>query len=98
MNGHVVVVDLLVEEGALADFLPLLDGNARASLAHEPGCHRFDVCQDPDEPASILLYELYTDEAAFAAHLASAHFRAFDRQTAAMVRSKTVRQLALRAG
>ena len=47
--------------------------NARVSLDVEPGCRQFDVCNSPDDPATIFLYEVYADRAAFDAHLASAH-------------------------
>lgn len=96
--GHVIVVDLVVEEDARARFMPLMTANAAASLAEEKGCRRFDICVDPQDPAKILLYEIYDDEAAFEAHLASAHYRAFDQATRTMIAKKTVRRLALKAG
>ena len=64
--------------------------NAAASLREEPGCHHFDVCTSPDDPTEIFLYELYDDRAAFDAHLASEHFRAFDAMTADWVADKQV--------
>jgi (4S)-4-hydroxy-5-phosphonooxypentane-2,3-dione isomerase len=41
-------------------------------------------------PDTVFLWEIYDDRAAFDAHLASRHFRDFDRATADMVRTKTV--------
>ncbi|GIK86170.1 MAG: antibiotic biosynthesis monooxygenase [Betaproteobacteria bacterium] len=64
--------------------------NARASREREPGCRRFDVCADPASGA-IFLYELYADRAAFDAHLATPHFRAFDAATRDWVARKDVR-------
>ena len=95
MSGFVVVVDLAIADGAMAEFLPLMRENAAASLRDEPGCRQFDVCLDLAGPDSVLLYEVYDDAAAFDAHLATAHFRAFDSRTAALVRSKQVRKLML---
>lgn len=94
----VVVVDLVVGGDALVRFMPLLRANAAASLALEPGCLQFDVCVDPAERTKILLYEIYVDDAAFAAHLASAHYRAFDEASQAMIARKAVRRLTLTAG
>lgn len=94
----VVVVDLLIDDDALADFMALLQANAQTSLQQEPGCHHFDVCVDQACPTRILLYEIYTDEAAFAAHLASAHYQGFDARTKQMIRSKSVRRLTIKAG
>jgi len=93
MSSFVVVVDLEIGADALAAFLPLMRQNAAASLRDEPGCRQFDVCSDTAAPAAILLYEVYCDEAAFTAHLASAHYRAFDTATKHMIRSKAVRKM-----
>jgi autoinducer 2-degrading protein len=93
MSAFIVVVDLDIGAEALSAFLPLMRQNAAASLRDEPGCRQFDVCHDPAAPTSLLLYEVYDDEAAFAAHLASAHYLAFDAATGAMIRSKAVRKL-----
>lgn len=93
MSSFVVVVNLEIGADALAAFLPLMRQNAAASLRDEPGCRQFDVCYDPAAPAGIMLYEVYDEEAAFAAHLASAHYLEFDMATRAMIRSKAVRKL-----
>jgi quinol monooxygenase YgiN len=71
-----------------------MTGNARTSLASEPGCRQFDVCTDPARPDDVFLYELYDDETAFKAHLESAHFKQFDNQTAGMIVTKTIRTYA----
>jgi (4S)-4-hydroxy-5-phosphonooxypentane-2,3-dione isomerase len=94
---HVVIVDFRIKPERLAEFMPLMLENARASRESEPGCRRFDVCVDPADPASLFLYELYDDHAAFDAHLASAHFKRFDAAVAQMLASKAVRTLKLAA-
>ena len=63
---------------------------ASDSLSREAGCHRFDVCVDPQTPGRIFLYELYSDQAAFQAHLETQHFRDFDRDVAPWIEDKTV--------
>ncbi|MBT8155125.1 antibiotic biosynthesis monooxygenase [Epibacterium ulvae] len=85
-----VVVTFQINPSDLAAFKPAMLANAATSLADETGCHRFDVCTDPARPHEVFLYELYTDAAAFDAHLASAHFKAFDAQVAHMIASKSV--------
>jgi quinol monooxygenase YgiN len=92
-----IAVHLVIVGDALGDFMPLIEENARASLAHEPGCHRFDVCVDADDPARLFLYEVYADEMAFAAHLAAPHYLAFDTATRPMIASKTVARYRLTA-
>jgi quinol monooxygenase YgiN len=90
---YVIIVDFEIKPDHLAAFLPLMAENAAASVREEPGCRQFDVCQDPDTPHRIFLYEIYDDRAAFEAHLESAHFRRFDVATMEMVTAKAVRAL-----
>ena len=92
---YVITVELEIDATKLDAFLPLMAQNAAASVRDEPGCRQFDVCQDPDKPARMFLYEVYDDRAAFDAHLATPHFIAFDEATTGMIISKTVRPLAL---
>jgi quinol monooxygenase YgiN len=46
----------------------------------EIGNLRYDVYRDPQDEAAFVLCEEYTDEAAFQAHLGSAHFERWLRQ------------------
>ncbi len=92
---HVLVVEFLILPAHVLDFATAIAANAAASLTTEPGCRRFDVCRDPQDPLIFLLYELYDDELALQAHLQSAHFAAMERLTAGWVRSKSVRRLQL---
>ena len=89
----VVIVDFAIKSERLEEFLPLMSENAATSLQFEPDCHQFDICQDPNQPERVFLYELYTDAAAFQAHLAALHFKAFDAAVAEMVVAKSVRTL-----
>lgn len=61
--------------------------NAAASLEGEAGCHRFDVCFSEDGQRCFL-YELYTDRAAFEAHMKTAHFIEFNSVTKEIVAAK----------
>ena len=94
MTGFVVLVDVGLKSGQRAAFRRLVDANARASAA-EPGCRRFDVLEPEGEPDRVLLYEIYADRAAFDAHLATAHYVAFDEASAALCASKSVSTCAL---
>ena len=87
---YVVTVTFTVLVDHLDEFRAAMVEQARASLEGEPGCHQFDVGVDPAKPTVIFLYELYTDKAAFEAHLETAHFKAFDAEVAPWVTSKTV--------
>lgn len=86
-----VIASLTLKEGALDRFLSPIILNAATSLSDEKGCHQFDICSDPDRPNEVILYELYTDAAAFDVHLNSDHFAVFDAATADLIASKDVR-------
>lgn len=86
-----VCVVFQIAPGSMDAFLPLMLANARASLANESGCHQFDVLTDPTRANEVSLYELYDDALAFDVHLASAHFKTFDRAVAKMITQKDVR-------
>ena len=69
-----LVVQLEVRPGRREEFLAAISANAEASVRDEPGCLRFDVSAVEGDEHRFLLYELYADAAAFAAHKASPHF------------------------
>ena len=88
---YAVVVTFQIKQGQMPAFLPLMQENAATSRTQEAGCHRFDVCTDPERPDEVFLYELYSDRTAFDAHLGSAHFKNFDAKVAPMIGTKDVR-------
>ena len=70
-------------------FREAIVANAQASRAGEPGCRRFDVCESADG-AQVFLYEIYDDEDAFKAHLATDHYRRFSERAEPWVAEKRV--------
>ena len=69
----IVHVDVAVVPDQLDAFLKETKINATASR-EEPGVVRFDVLSDRADPAHVVLVEIYTDEAAAAAHKDTAHY------------------------
>ncbi|HEX3485713.1 MAG TPA: putative quinol monooxygenase, partial [Micropepsaceae bacterium] len=61
----VVVVEFHLKEGARPQFRRLIDANVDASVRSEPGCLQFDVLEPEGDGDGVLLYEVYSDEAAF---------------------------------
>ena len=89
----VVCVEFGIALPHLDEFLLAMRKNARLSLRDEEGCQQFDICQDQQNPASIFLYEIYDDEAAFEAHKAARHYHEFNHAIDGMVVKKSVRFL-----
>jgi (4S)-4-hydroxy-5-phosphonooxypentane-2,3-dione isomerase len=69
-----LMVQMQVRPGRREEFLAGMAANAEAAVRDEPGCLRFDVCSVDSDENRFVLYELYTDADAFAAHKASPHF------------------------
>ena len=86
----IVTVEFVIRPQCVEDFHRAMLDQARHSLNREPDCHQFDVCVDPQDGAKIVLYEVYTHEAAFRAHLETDHFTAFDNTVRDWVERKTI--------
>ena len=69
-----MVVSMEVRPESREEFLAGMAANAEASVRDEPGCLRFDICSVDGDENRFVLYELYTDADAFAAHKAAPHF------------------------
>jgi (4S)-4-hydroxy-5-phosphonooxypentane-2,3-dione isomerase len=69
-----LIVQLQIDPAHRDEFLDAMRANAEASVRDEPGCLRFDVCSVADDPTRFVLYELYTDAAAFDQHKTAPHF------------------------
>lgn len=90
MNKFVLLVEFDVAPSSLDAFMALIDTNARASVADEPGCYQFDVMQTLDDPNKIVLYEVYASEQAFQAHMGMAHTQTFLAAAKPMVQGQRV--------
>ncbi len=73
----VVIAEFRVKPGCLDAFLALARDDARASVAHEPGCRAFDVAVDESDTLTVVFYEVYDGRAAFDAHLETPHLARF---------------------
>jgi quinol monooxygenase YgiN len=87
---HVVYVEFETAPADFARFKEMIAANAQASVRDEPGCRQFDVLLPRDAPNRVVLYEVYDDEAAFEAHLASAHFKDFAARSAPLLTRRRI--------
>lgn len=90
MDGFVILVEFRLEPGTQRRFLDVVTPNAQASVRDEPGCRRFDILLPKEQSDCVWLYEIYDDEDAFAAHLATPHFAKFKDASDPMVARQTV--------
>jgi (4S)-4-hydroxy-5-phosphonooxypentane-2,3-dione isomerase len=88
-TSWIVTVEFRIQSNCVAQFMKKLDVQASESL-REPDCAQFDVCVDPSDVHRVFLYEVYANREAFAAHLESSHFKAFDTLTRPWISFKRV--------
>ena len=69
-----LVVTIKIKAAHKEAFMASMMADARGSNDDEPGCLRFDVLQDTEDPNKIHLYEVYKDEAALEAHRQAPHY------------------------
>lgn len=76
--SYIVLPSFIVAEDKLEAFLAAARADAEQSVSAEPGCLQFDVSIDrSSSPTKVVFYEVYTDRAAFEAHLDTPHLSAF---------------------
>ena len=73
----IALVKLQVKPELNDEFKTAILKNAELSVQRDPGCVRFDVLQQEDDPTRWFLYEVYDKEQAWVDHRAAAHFLAF---------------------
>lgn len=69
-----MLIEVRVKPSALDEFLEVITYDAVHSETEEPGCLRFDVLRDNDDPLKFYFYEVYRDDAARLAHRETPHF------------------------
>jgi quinol monooxygenase YgiN len=71
-----VVASVSVKSGETAAFMEAARTCVAACRA-EPGVLRYDIPREPEGEGRFVFHELYIDDAAVRAHMASDHFKAF---------------------
>jgi (4S)-4-hydroxy-5-phosphonooxypentane-2,3-dione isomerase len=89
----VLLVTLHVKPEHVSEFLDVSRENARHATADEPGCLRFDIIRDRDDPHCFRFYEVYQDDAALASHRQTPHFKRYIETTPQWLTEPAVRQL-----
>ena len=74
--SFVLEVKLRIKPEQVESFMAKLLENAKSARL-EPGCKTFDVCVDPGDRPSVMLYEVYADEKAFQTHQETPHFKKY---------------------
>ena len=81
---EILMVRIKVKPEHLDEFIVEMIGDAEGSVMNEPGCRRFDIVQDMDDPTSLALCEVYNDDAAIDDHRSRPHYARWREATADM--------------
>jgi quinol monooxygenase YgiN len=75
-GGLLVVAQWEAKEGQADNVADILT-HFLPEAQREPGAQLFLISRDKENPGRFLFYELFRDEAAFAAHQQTAHFKTY---------------------
>ncbi len=81
------IAELEIDPAQLDSYRSALKEEIEASIRTEPGVNTLYAVAVKDHPAQIRLFEVYTDRAAYQAHLQSPHFKKYKSATQTMVKS-----------
>jgi quinol monooxygenase YgiN len=73
MSKLAIFVELQSKPESFEAFRAAMLRHAALSLKEDPGCRQFDVFVPEDPPHTLMLYEVYDDEASFQGHAKSKH-------------------------
>ena len=71
---YALVVTIQIKPEHRDAFLEASLGDAKGSVENEPGCLRFDIVQDLEDPNRVYLYEVYREAADHQAHRETPHY------------------------
>lgn len=80
----VVIATIMARPDAVTDLRRALDTLVQATR-QEPGCLRYDLLQNRENPAHFVMNETWEDEATFTAHQQTVHLRDYARQAAPLL-------------
>ena len=90
---EILIVEVHIKPDMRAHFLEVIKEDATHSEHDEPGCLRFDVLQDTEDPNRFFYYEVYRDESARQAHRETPHFRKYFEVVGQFTDRDTVRRV-----
>ena len=76
-----------VDSAQLNDYKAMLTQEIETSVRVEPGVLTLYAVYEKDQPTHVTIFEIYADEAAYEAHLKTAHFKKYKSGTQGMVKA-----------
>ena len=85
---YVRIAELEIDPAQLESFKSAVTEGIETAVRLEPGILALYAVSEKDDPSRIRVFEIYTDENAYKAHLETPHFKRFRSTTEKMVRSR----------
>jgi quinol monooxygenase YgiN len=82
------VADLEIDPAHLEAYTAAVREEMETSVRVEPGVLAIYAVAEKDNPSKLRFFEMYADEAAYRAHIASPHFRKYFETTQGMITSR----------
>lgn len=82
------IAELAVDPAQLKRYTAAVREEVETSVRVEPGVLAIYAVAEKDDPSRFRFFEMYADDAAYDAHIASAHFRKYAETTKDMITSK----------
>jgi quinol monooxygenase YgiN len=82
------IAELEIDPAQLDNYTAAVREEIEASVRGEPGVLAIYAVAEKDNPAKLRFFEMYADEAAYRAHIASAHFQKYATATRAMITAR----------
>jgi quinol monooxygenase YgiN len=82
------IAELEIDPAHLTDYTAAVKEEIEKSVRVEPGVLAIYAVAEKENPSRLRFFEMYADDAAYRAHLASAHFRKYVETTKAMITSR----------
>jgi quinol monooxygenase YgiN len=84
------MAELQIDPAQLENYKAAVKEEMETSLRTEPGVLAIYAVAEKDNPSKLRFFEMYADEAAYGAHIASTHFRKYFDTTKGMITSRTL--------
>jgi len=81
------IAKLQIDPAQLENYMATLKEHAETAVRVEPGVLTLYAVAEKNNPTHITVFEIYADDAAYQAHLQTAHFKKYKSTTKDMVKS-----------
>ena len=86
-NHYMRIAKVVIDSAKLEDYKTALKEGMHAAVDKEPGVLSLYAVYDKEHPTHVTVFETYTDEDAYKAHIQTAHFKKYKEAVKDMVKS-----------